>query len=349
MVSVDSLKLRINYEDTQILNDSLLAHWIQVNELTGEVRSDKDFRDNAYYIKDNGISTRYAIEKQITSDKSIKPFVAIAINSKMLGNRYFEGITPDNIKLVYDYLINQKIVEFSYDTFLGAQCTDTDYKKDFVCTDIDTLIIKLESITKASNKKGEGCQKFTKYDNKGIQWSDRRTTSINRAPYIKIYSKHLDLTYNSKDFANVFLNDKDTKDLTRVEFTIKNRKHFKVYGITDTSLKSIISIQQDTLNTMLHDTIKKHTEKAIRPLKTNTEGKLSAGEQKIINLIQMAIDCKIGISELRRYITLNLNKKTASRTQSEIDKVWLNYFSKLSEVKELNQVEKWLSEVGINF
>jgi hypothetical protein len=190
MVTVDSLKLRISFEDTKVLNDSILSHWIQVNELTGEVRSDKEFRDNAYYIKENGISTRYAIERQITADKSIKPFVVIAINSKMLGSRYFEGITPSNINLVYDYLISQKIVEFSYNTFLSAQCTDTDYKKDFVCTDIDSLIIKLESITKVSNKKGEGCQKFTNYDNKGIQWSDRRTTSINRAPYIKVYSKH---------------------------------------------------------------------------------------------------------------------------------------------------------------
>jgi len=349
LITVDSLKLRLSIDKVQILNESLNSHWIEVNELTGEIRTDKEFKDSAYYVKNQGISTRYALEKQPTKDKTVKQFLVIAVNAKMLGSLYFDGLTPENLIEVYNYLISQKVVSFSYKDFLNSECTDVDYKKDFICPDIDLLIKKLSSLTIQSNRKGEGFQMFNKENNKGIQWADRKTTSISKAPYIKIYSKHLDLISQSKEFRQTFLQDKEIKNLTRVEFTIKNKKHYRLYKVEDTTLKSVVSISQPILNTMLKTTIAKHTEKVIKPIKAKTDGKLSATDQKLINLVQMAIESKIGISELRRYYTMNLNKKTAIRTGVQIDNIWKTYFSKLTLTKEVVQVENWLKNVGIEF
>lgn len=349
LITVDSLKLRLSVDKVQVLNESLTSHWIIVNALTGEINQDEQFRDKAYRLNSQGISTRYAIEKQQTKDKTVKEFVVIAVNSKMLGSLYFEGLTPENLIQVYNYLMSQKVVSFSYKDFINAECTDVDYKKDFICPDIDLLIKKLSSLTIQSSKRGEGYKIYDKVNNKGIEWADRRTTSISKAPFIKIYSKHLDLTSQSKDFRQAFLQDKEIKNLTRVEFTIKNKKHFRLYKVEDTTLKSVVSISQPILNTMLKTTIAKHTQKAIKPIKAKTEGKRSATEQKLINLVQMAVESKIGISELRRYYTMNLNKKTAVRTEVQIDEIWKTYFSKLAITKEVVQVENWLKNVGIEF
>jgi len=351
LISMDSCKVRIPLEQVKVLNDSLLSHWIpmEVNEETGEMREaiGADFKNKAYYHNRDGISTRFAIEKQVTADQSIKEFLTIGINAKMLKQEYFKGITSNNLDKVHSYLMSLKIASFSFSAFKSAECTDVDYKKDFLCENIDELTLKLQILTIPTKKKGEGHERYARHDNKGIEWSSRKGTAITRAPFMKVYSKELDLKHNSTEFHSNHLQGQSIEYLTRVEFTIKNKKHFRIYEVNNTSLQALTNISQSTLNKMLQNSITKHIERAIRPRKEE-EG-VTPKEQEIINLIHLLQANRVGLNEAKRGLFYNLKRKTRARREKFFEDVWMKYFSKLPQSQQVNQVENWLSEVGVQF
>lgn len=349
-ISVDSFRIRIPFELVTVINPSLYSHWIEVNADTGETRP--SFKSTAYLIKESGISTRYEIKTQVTRDQSSKTFLVIGVNAKMLEGRYLEGITLDNVKLIHEYLIAQQVATFSLDSFINSDCVDVDFKKDFKCDNLDTLINKLATMTITSTKSGEGYRPFTtpKFPGKtGIQWSSRECTSFAKAPFLKVYSKEIDLKTQSKEFREKYMSQARIKDLTRVEYTIKNKKHFRAYGINQTDLKSILSLSQDKLQEMLQSTLNKHTNKPIRRHTTVDDDKINTRDQKMINMLNMAINYKIGVNEYTAILIEGLSTKERSRTKQQIDEVWVKYFSKLDHVKELNKVEDWLKIVGVVF
>ena len=350
MITVDSFRIRIPFELVTVINPSLYSHWIEVNYDTGETRP--SFKSRAYHIKESGISTRYEIKTQVTRDQSNKTFLVIGVNAKMLEGRYLEGITLDNVKLIHEYLIAQQIANFTYDSFINGECTDVDFKKDFICDDLNALINKLAKMTISSSKADEGCRTFTttNYSGKtGIQWSNRKATSFAKAPFLKVYSKEIDLKTQSKEFRDKYMSEAIIKDLTRVEYTIKNKKHFRSYGINQTDLNSILSLSQDKLQEMLQSTLNKHTNKLIRSHTTVDDDKINTRDQKMINMLNMAINYKIGVNEYTAILIEGLSTKEKSRAKQQIDEVWVKYFSKLDHVKELNKVEDWLKIVGVVF
>lgn len=349
-ISVDSFRIRVPFELVTVINPSLESHWIEVNEQTGETRD--SFKSSAYKIKESGISTRYEIQNQVTSEQAVKTFLVIGVNAKMLQGKYLEGITLENVKFIHEFLMAQQVATFSLDSFINSECVDVDFKKDFICDHLDALINKLAMMTISSTKADEGCRTFTttKFPGKsGIQWSNRKATSFAKAPFLKVYSKEIDLKTQSKDFKEKYMNEARIKDLTRVEYTIKNKKHFRSYGINQTDLKSILSLSQDKLQEMLQSTLNKHTNKPIRRHTTVDDDKINTRDRKMINMLNMAINYKIGVNEYTAILIEGLSTKERSRTKQQIDEVWIKYFSKLDQAKELNQVEDWLKTVGVVF
>ena len=349
-ISVDSFRIRIPFELVTVINPSLYSHWIEVNADTGETRD--SFKSTAYLIKESGISTRYEIKTQVTRDQSSKTFLIIGVNAKMLQGKYLEGITLDNVGLVYEYLIAQQIASFTYDSFINGECTDVDFKKDFKCDNLDALINKLAMMTVSSPKVDEGCRTFTTTNlgKTGIEWSHREATNYSKSPFLKVYSKEVDLkSPQRKEFRDKYMSEARIKDLTRVEYTIKNKKHFRSYGINQTDLNSILSLSQDKLQEMLQSTLNKHTNKPIRSHITTDDDKINTRDQKMINVLNLVIDYKIGVNEFTTHYVEGLSAKERSRAKQQIDEVWVKYFSKLDHVKELNKVEDWLKIVGVVF
>lgn len=350
MIVVDSCKLRIPLERCKVLNDSLLSHWIpmEMNQETGELRDvNSDYKTKAYRHNSNGISTRVALEKQVTGDGSKVEYLTIGLNAKQLQERYFEGITEETIPDLYRYVMSLDLFSCTLQDFKAGEVTDCDFRKDFTCDDVDSLTYKLEQMTIPKRKKGEGCKRYSKADNKGIEWSDRKTTAISTAPFVKLYSKQLDMERNSKDFSSNHLEGQDYTNRTRIEFTIKNRKHFRKYGVTDTSLENIVRIDQERLQKMLTDTMSKHIEKPVRAA-GKKEG-ISTSEQEMINIIYILIQHKVGLNEARSAWFGNLKRNTRSRREQLFDKVWKEHFSKLPQVKQLDKVEMWLNQIGVQF
>ena len=171
-ISIDSLKIRIPIEYTKTINPSLEGNWYLVNDTTGEV-DPKEYKSNALTIKDSGITTRFAIEQQQTKEQLQRTFITLLVNSKELKHNYFQGITKDTIRQIYDSLMSHKVINVSFEDFIEhSECTDVDFKKDArIPIDIyNNSINQCRTISKPSKNKGNGYRYFNAKDNKGIEW-----------------------------------------------------------------------------------------------------------------------------------------------------------------------------------
>lgn len=252
---VDSLKLRIPFENVKVINQELLGNLILINDITGEEKG--TFKERCFSVNDNGIHTYFGIEKMNITGKS-KDYLVMLINSKLLESNYFQGITETNKKQIYNKLLSYNVVSFDYKDFENAVGTDIDFKKDLrINESFDLITSYMLTITKEQSK--SICKRYKKENNKGIQWSRREETKTDSRPYFKIYHKGIDLLNKENgEFYNTYLKGIDVSDIVRVEFTIKNKKHFRKYGIEETTLNNILSIPNEVKNKMFQDAVSNH-------------------------------------------------------------------------------------------
>ena len=256
MISVDSLKVRIRFNDIQVINPSFNEERYTVNS-DGEVL--EAFKNNAFSIEDKGVKTKYLIQKQGSRGRSTINYLVILLNSKLLGKDYLEGITSKNIRKVYDKIISHGVVHFSYEDFIWANCTDVDYKMDSVVKSYREVFSHMDSNAKAYKERDRGCNKINKGGNAGIEFGKREKATPSY-PFLKLYAKALELQNRSDEFKKAYGINVDA-DTVRVEFTIKNKRHFKKYEIEDTRLENILSLGQDKLNSILKSIVSIHLEK----------------------------------------------------------------------------------------
>ena len=353
-ISVDSLKIRIPIEKVEIL-DSLLSveNLILVNADTGEQVDaegyDLEFRRRAKTIKESGITTRFAIEKQQTAYKTTVEYLVILFNSKLLRERYFEGITDENIDLIYEYLVEYKIASFSFTDFLSAECTDVDFKKDINYeSDFSTLTKTLYGQTIESRNSGKGANRFNKKTNQGIQFSKRETTQFKTNPYLKIYHKGVELEYNSTEFRDLYLPGIDCTNRVRIEATVKNKKHFRaLFGKAfNTELQSVLMLSSEQKELIFRVAAKAHLQPLIRKSRIATGMKPNTA----IHLSALNIIMQKGISfELARDALIDnvQGESQRSRKRTELTNLYYDYI-KGSEVDETTkEIQEFFSIIGM--
>src|SRR5210317_1806557 len=100
-ISVDSLKVRIPLSKVDEYNSRLISNQtIEVSELTGEVIKVKN---KGYRIPISPSAIIHVdIGKIKTSQTEATDCLIILLTSKILEERYFEGITNDNLQEVYN-------------------------------------------------------------------------------------------------------------------------------------------------------------------------------------------------------------------------------------------------------
>jgi hypothetical protein len=340
---IDSLKLRIPISECEILDQGLTGNLIIVNDKTGMVL-DHIFKKNAYPINDNGINIYFAIEQQTTANQSRKEFLTMLVTSKLLKDKYFEGIRKDNITNIYDALMSYKVVFFSYESFLNSELTDVDFKKDISSTDINSIIKGCFGLTKEDHKYSEICKKYDTKTNKGIQWSRRETTETSTKPFIKIYHKGLDLLKSKSNefYKNYLLGtpaENTVDNRIRIEFTIKNKKHFRNHKITSTKLKDILSLSSEIKNKMFIKSLSNHLDVyETKPITVKEE--LSPNHKIILKLMDIAVKTK-------KYVPDNLltmlvcdieDKSIRSRKKKEL-KLLFETRLRLSNLKNIEDAE----------
>jgi hypothetical protein len=327
--SIDSLRIRIPLEKVKIVNPSLEHTWItqKENTGTGEVISDGASETRTYKHKSEdkpGIVVEYRFKDQYTKDQDVIPFLTLCVTSKILEDRYQEGINSDTIELVYKAIMNQGQVSFGLDDFLKGECTDVDIKKDFKAEkeSIKDVFRLLKKNGRSHIEADRGVRSWWKHDNVGLQFNDRETRSFKEAPYIKIYSKELEIVNRSGEFGRTYLEGVDIRDVYRVESTIKNKKHFRSFGIEDTSLMSLLALSDDRMNEMISDVLKSNLQgnrligkKRERNMNSSTQFELGV----IIRMLELGDTIEDILFHSTRYIE---NKDKRKYTRKKLQELY---------------------------
>ena len=110
IISLDSLKLRIPLIQVSLKDKGLLDHLIEVNSSTGEVNPEYYKRKAKEYTISDSVKIRIGIQNVVTSKGLHTEQLIVLLNTKILGSRYFEGFTKDNIDLAVYAAIDDSII-----------------------------------------------------------------------------------------------------------------------------------------------------------------------------------------------------------------------------------------------
>jgi hypothetical protein len=343
-ISVDSLKVRIPKALVEIIEPSLTTRWILINEATGEIDPDT-FKQNAltrYIDKAETVKIRFGLEKQRTEHKTVEEFLTILLPSKALCSRYFEGFTLGNIEEVYTKLMEMDIVFFSLDTFLNHSfCTDVDFKRDFICTDMDKLVSRLATNATPSKVRGDGIRAFKQGDNKGIEFNERKTPRYKSNPFLKVYHKQIEITTpKNLKFHNTYLKGIPIDNLCRIEATVKNKAHFRHLAIDNTSLQNILSLTDEQKENIIGKAVQCNLEPRVQPIRTPKN--MSINKLIIYNSIHMLIQQGLAYDLIKRHMLTGVSDKTNRyRKSRELDEIYSENIQgqKMDiEAKELSRI-----------
>lgn len=257
-IDIDSLKLRIPLSLVTITDSAILDHYVQVNESTGEVDTETYKRKFKEYNYSETSKVKIGIENRVTRKGEHTECLMIYLNSKALKRRYFEGITIDNIKAVYDDLMSLNAFKVEYENFLRSDCTDIDFKLDeqMNIDEWNELLGQFEALTIPSKRADKGYKRFrpTKDNpyNNGLQYNERNKASAT-APFLKLYHKGGELLTTNRKGSNDFkkeyfdnVPDEDLLQIVRIETTIKNKRHANLLGIESVTLLGLLSLTHET-------------------------------------------------------------------------------------------------------
>jgi len=277
---IDSFKLRIPTDKATNLSDTLnqYVEEITINTNTGAVVKEKSKLLKDFVVEEEGFTTKYELRNFInpTNNKESIEYYLIKITSKHLRNRYFEGITKDNINLVYESIQNQKILDLSFEDFINSYATDVDFQKLHYNNSYQDF---LEVIRKANtyNKRHTKLHHLdttNRKDNQGFQFSDRNQSTLT-APYIKYYNKEKQIKSNKQGGMNEFYNlhlkqyESEIKNLYRIEYTMKDLRMLKKYGLSGSNkLIDLLNIPNEIKEGVAKDIFAIYTEKPIQQIRT---------------------------------------------------------------------------------
>jgi hypothetical protein len=343
--SVDSLKVRIPISRVKILDDSIHQMELRIIEKTGEVLEAKE--NTQASRNEQGIKTTFSIEQRATQFDTIR-YLIILVNAKQLQTHYFEGITTFNVGELYNYLMSLGVVQFSLKEFLKSECTDIDFKKDFNATDQDMkdAFDVLMSNARLYADAGMGYTPFNKKDNKGLMFNHRTTTKIKTAPFFKIYSKTLDLLHKSNVFALAHFREVP-RDLWRMEFTIKNKKHLASFGHGNT-FSDILNLSQDQIEDMKEASLKAVLNKRVRESSVNNDT-IKAKDVPLVNAIILLLDSGMGWTILKKNLLGSLTSSNRSKKSQYMDTLFEAYIRPIEHYSSALNVDSILNQIGYNF
>lgn len=246
---IDSLKLRYPMSHVKILNNAFNSQYQRIYLDSGEIEEHVNLDKHRMNV-DNGISFRCGIA-HFRAGKDANDCIYLQLNSKMLRQNYFKGITSNTIEELYDYVMSLKIISIPFDLFLEGLASDVD-----ICFDYHA---EIESMQKANYVIYKNVlpshypyvgKPFAQKANTGLMFNRREKATPTR-PYCKIYHKTAELMYKSSDFANAYLQGVDFSNIGRLEYTIKNSRHKKRLKIHYSTLDSLVRIKESKFKSII--------------------------------------------------------------------------------------------------
>ena len=345
---IDSLKLRLPYRNVEIINYRLEAFLTTTFE-GGEIDAE-NFKRNSLKFKKDGISVRFAVETMPTDSKGgKKKYLTILINSKLLKNKYLEGITKANIDNVHNELMSYDVARFDLKTMLEGFVTDVDFKTDFYSTMDEFQELKkfFKINARESNKVGQGYRPFNDKTNQGMQFSTRDTRAYKTNPFVKMYHKELELKYNSSDFYEKYIKGQNIKDLGRFETTIKNNAHMKALGINSNTLSNLLNLDDPFKKSILSMSINTHLESNIKQIKIR-EG-MSPLDEMLHNLIVMQMNGGMSFDKIRDFALSTFTEKTRkSKAKSKFNSIYEEHIRGTKKDISTKNIDSILNLIGVD-
>lgn len=348
ITSIDSLKIRIPIWQLNTYDLSLDDTLCTVNKTVGTEGEDFKKRSKEYQCKEYKFYV--SINQVKTSLNQIEDCITLLLNSKQLQGHYFEGITLDNVKLIYDQVIELGILDCSLDTFLSSAPTDIDFKKDHNSLDLDEykeLLGGVKAMTKHSSKSEKGYRSHKL----GVEWSIRKTNKYLTNPYLKIYHKETELLTNSDDFTRAYLNGIDFKNLFRIETTVKNRKHLRSLnlGLKDYTFKDLLLLSTEKKDSIISNAINSQLDSRTRMTTFKTEQRMTPVNRINLNALLIltselnwGIDRSVStlINGIKNESSKSVNKATLYRLYNDHIK-GTNYDFKTSKIDSILDSFGW--------
>ena len=353
--SIDSFKLRLQVSKLEGYDNSLNDYFETINQTTGEVsdtfkKQSKKYELNhySYYVSYNP-NTRVSLNDYVDT-------ITILLNAKQLKERYFEGITNKTLPIIYKEIIKLGIIDCTYSAFVNGQATDIDFKKDWrlEMDEYKEVIKACEIMTKESSNRDKGCRTHKKKDNYGIEWSVRTTSKYLTNPFLKIYSKDLELmTPTDKggalDFNNEYLQAFNISNLKRIETTVKNKKHFESInlGVKTNSLKEILNLSQESMNKILGISVNAHLSSRIKARTFTDKTNMTPQKRLLLNsILGYTTELNWSITKVESLLLNGIeNKVSKSRTKKLINELYNDYISNTDYDFKRSKVNSFFDEM----
>lgn len=238
-VKLDSLRIRIPINKVVDYSTSSEPYRKQGIE-TGVVYTNFDtvdgtFKDMSNKWEQNGIKLSWkkcnVLGKKdlITGRQWRDEYYEIAIHSKMLGFDYFQGITSENLRKIYDFIHNiPQGLRFEWDDFIYASICDVDLCYDVECSRsvLDGFVDRVYALVSERNQRKVDCRKYSSTKKCGLQFMERdKQTSL--TPYCKYYDKNLELNERSTQFYQEILGGKLPVNVVRFEVNFRDNEAWR--------------------------------------------------------------------------------------------------------------------------
>jgi hypothetical protein len=308
--SIDSFKLRFPIDLISIIDERIYEHQTKytIADSTGEIRNEEKIQNNSfkYHFIDYHIHFRL---EDIFGSKH----VAILINSKLLESDYRQGIHEGNIRQIYDKIQSCNVLDLTFSQFMQGIVSDLDIKKDVVLSAslFRKAIPEFKRKTIPQKHQGEGVLSFTQLNNLGIQWNSREHSSPTK-PFLKFYHKGIEAIYSkNKGFFEQYIDVNELSDIVRIETTIKNKKHLQKHGIQGNTLKEVIEISQQKLDSIIRHSVTSNLHQRIQIVKPRNQANLSPSDTTLFALMSHVIKSNgMSIDEVINYVLSHHENKT---------------------------------------
>lgn len=267
MAIIDSLKLRITptNEPVQNLYNALTYAIIEVDKHTGQVYKDT-IKQARKLSNDNNITSVEISRAKAQIKAETKSVIYVKLTSKIIKQRYFEGISIETLPIIVEYL-NECLepfgVSISIETLLNSEITDIDIARDMLLTleERKAVIDLMKTWSIPSDRMDRGTRTF--YDNRkrptGFQFG-RREYSTPEYPFLKTYDKHLDSTSKQHQTFFKHYDIPVPEGLQRLEGTIKNKAHLDKFNIGN-QFRNILQLSPSELDGILAQIVDAHSPK----------------------------------------------------------------------------------------
>ena len=292
----DSFSLKLLFDDCTIIDQRLTSqtciYYESLDMVDCELSPPKPIK-----IISNGITIRIGLAEipifnAVTKEKNQTKFINLTVSSKLLKERYFEGININTVKYLYEEFIKFNIFTCTYETFLNGYISDVDICINRYSDSPQIFSDALDCLISQTGNKQKHLHKVSESMNMGLSFNKREHAKPS-IPFIKLYHKEFELLGNSADFYNTYLFPHyalQIKNLTRIEVTIKNYAHkerLKKYNICPQfkTLTEYLNIPEKDLYNVVIFSINSYIENKIRQKAPN----LSPTDHIIYELIQNCI------------------------------------------------------------